>query len=167
MRLYSNGAIVAEDPALAHLIDASDTNSSSIIIPIHKNVVYDEIRFDLGIDSTTNVSGVLGGDLDPTKGMYWTWQSGYINFKLEGNAKQCTNPKKEFIYHIGGYAHPYGSIQELSLKTSGTSKVLVVLELKALFDHIQLDKEANIMSPSQNAVSFSKHLQKSFIVKVP
>ncbi|MBL7890661.1 MAG: hypothetical protein JNL24_14005 [Bacteroidia bacterium] len=167
IRLYSNGTLVAQDPALAHLIDASDTSSSTCIIPVHKNVVYDEIRFDLGIDSTTNVSGVLGGDLDPTKGMYWTWQSGYINFKLEGNAQQCTNSKKEFIFHIGGYAHPYGCIREVSLKTGGASKAIVVLELKTLFDHIQLDKEANIMSPSQSAVSFSKLLQKSFIVKEP
>ncbi len=167
IRLFSNGTIVAQDTALAHLIDASDTNSTSIIIPIHKNVVYDEIRFDLGIDSTTNVYGVLGGDLDPTKGMYWTWQSGYINFKLEGNSKQCTNPKKEFIYHIGGYAHPYSCIREVSLKGGGSSKAFIVLELKTIFDHVQLDKEANIMSPSQNATSFSKLLDKSFIVKEP
>jgi hypothetical protein len=35
---------------------------------------YDQIQFQLGIDSLTNVSGAMGGDLDPTKGMYWTWQ---------------------------------------------------------------------------------------------
>lgn len=167
LRLYSKGVIVAKHTDIARLIDASDTSTLSIIFPLNKSVVYDEIRFDLGVDSTTNVSGVMGGDLDPTKGMYWTWQSGYINFKLEGHSNLCTNPKKEFAYHIGGYTPPYLCLQEVSLKTKGKQKHVIYLDLQSIINQIKFDSLPNIMSPSHNAVLFSKLIQSNFTVKEP
>ena len=59
------------------------------------------IYFQIGIDSLTNVSGDLDGDLDPALGMYWAWNSGYINMKLEGKSSSCKSVKKEFQFHIG------------------------------------------------------------------
>lgn len=167
LRLYSKGAIVAIHTDKARLIDASDAGTLSLFFPLNKNIVYDEIRFDLGIDSTTNVSGVMGGDLDPTKGMYWTWQSGYINFKLEGHSNLCTNPKKEFAYHIGGYTPPNLCLQEVSLKTKGKQKHVIYLDLKSIINQIKFDSQPNIMSPSHNAVLFSKLIQSNFSVKEP
>ena len=81
---------------------------------------HDKIKFNLGIDSLTNVSGVMGGDLDPTKGMYWTWQSGYINFKMEGSSAVCPTRNHEFQFHIGGYQDPFYAMQTLELEVKNS-----------------------------------------------
>jgi hypothetical protein len=53
----------------AHLIDVADAATQKISIAHSVSVQADELLFYLGIDSLTNVSGALGSDLDPTKGM--------------------------------------------------------------------------------------------------
>jgi len=68
-----------------HLIDLANKKSLTWDLIKAGKKQFDEINFQLGVDSLTNESGARGGDLDPTKGMYWSWQSGYINFKLEGS----------------------------------------------------------------------------------
>ena len=92
---YKNDSIVHSSIKKAHLIDAAD--SSSFIILENAFFKYDKIRFNIGVDSLTNVSGIFEGDLDPANGMYWTWQSGYINFKLEGTSSLCPARKINFI----------------------------------------------------------------------
>ena len=60
----------------------------------------------------------MGGDLDPTKGMYWAWQSGYINFKMEGSCSQCLATKNNFEFHLGGYQQPFYAMQTIELNTT-------------------------------------------------
>ena len=69
--------------------------------------------FYLGVDSLTNSNGAMGGDLDPTKGMYWTWQSGYINVKIEGKYSGCNTRNNKFQFHLGGYQNPFQTIQKI------------------------------------------------------
>jgi len=69
----------------------------------------------IGTDSITNVSGALDGDLDPIKGMYWAWNSGCINFKLEGT-RVISGKKTPFEYHIGGYNGPQATAMKKSIK---------------------------------------------------
>ena len=71
---------------------------SSLALQIPSNIPFSKLKFQLGIDSLTNVSGAMGGDLDPTKGMYWTWQSGYINMKIEGKSNSCKTRKNQFQF---------------------------------------------------------------------
>ena len=47
---------------------------------------YTELQFLLGVDSLHNVSGAQTDDLDPAKDMFWTWNSGYVMAKMEGNS---------------------------------------------------------------------------------
>ncbi|MEY3499860.1 MAG: hypothetical protein RL308_1529, partial [Bacteroidota bacterium] len=72
-----------------HLIDIENPNS--LRIPIQKNSekVIKKVVFSIGVDSLTSVLGAMSGDLDPTKGMYWAWQSGFINMKIEGKSSSC------------------------------------------------------------------------------
>ena len=93
---------------------------------------FNTIAFNLGIDSITNVSGAQGGDLDPTKGMYWAWQSGFINIKLQGTSNSCPPPKNEFEFHLGGYQYPFNSLQTIILKTGNEKKLRYFLILKNL-----------------------------------
>ncbi len=153
VRLAINDSVIWKEKESFHLYDASNSNAIKLNIPAGKN--YTTIKFDLGIDSVTNVSGAMGGDLDPTKGMYWTWQSGYINFKLEGKSDQSSNPKKEFQYHLGGYQKPFDALQTVSLKTISKDKVVIHFDVEQLMRSVDLSKKDHIMSPGDDAVKLS------------
>ena len=109
-----------------HLLDTEVDSSMSLHFQIPKDLAYDRIAFNLGIDSLTNVAGVMGGDLDPTKGMYWTWNTGYINLKLEGTHPACPTRKNRFTFHLGGYAAPYLSMQSLSFPAATNNQQLTL-----------------------------------------
>ena len=128
IQLLKNGKVVATEKDSYHLIDASDKSSLSMAIPVKSKIDYDEIFFLLGIDSLTNFSGVMGGDLDPTKGMYWAWNSGYINFKLEGKSPLCETRNNEFSFHLGGYSAPYPSYQIIKLAVKKSNQLTIKVD---------------------------------------
>lgn len=85
-----------------HLVDQGD--SSSLILHLSSNISgIQSIRFAVGVDSLANVSGVQTGDLDPMLGMFWTWNTGYINARLEGESDSAHAPAHRFTWDIGGY----------------------------------------------------------------
>ena len=92
-QLYQDNRLIFEERNSSHLIDAAYKQTLSFHLNLPATVNCNTIKFNVGIDSLTNVSGALGGDLGPTKGMYWTWQSGYINFKQEGKSPLCKTRK--------------------------------------------------------------------------
>jgi hypothetical protein len=149
---YKNDSIVNYSVKKVHLIDATD--STTFVISENKYFKYDEIRFNIGIDSLTNVSGVFEGDLDPANGMYWTWQSGYINFKLEGTSSLSSARKNKFYWHIGGYSTPFNTLRHVALKTNGE----VIIQLKKLFEKIDISAQNQVMSPNDNAVQIADEL---------
>lgn len=162
LQLLKNGKVVFTEKPSAFLIDISKPLSCKINFT--KYIDFDAIQFNLGIDSTTNVSGAMGGDLDPTKGMYWTWQSGYINFKLEGKNNLCKTRNHEFQYHLGGYASPFNCLQTVQLAVKNKSKVVIDLDVKKIIDNIDFKKQHSIMSPTSEAVYFSALVAKAFSV---
>lgn len=68
---------------------------------------YDALRFLVGVDSTKNVSGAQSGDLAPSNTMFWSWSTGYIMIKLEGNSPQAN--WDYFSFHIGGFKNSDGT----------------------------------------------------------
>lgn len=89
-------------PGKYFLVDNADTLSQQIELNTSlKNI--SSIQFLLGVDSIKNVSGVQTGALDPAKGMFWTWNTGYVMAKLEGNSPDARMPQHAFSYHVGGY----------------------------------------------------------------
>lgn len=159
------GKVVLEENNSFHLIDASDKTTVLIAIQTVKNVAYDELRFSLGIDSVTNVSGAKGGDLDPTKGMYWAWQSGYLNFKIEGKSLLCKNRKNEFFYHLGGYQSPFNTLQTVSFSVKNKKKIILDLDANQFLNLIDISHQKNIMSPGEEAVRLSKLVTTCFKIK--
>jgi hypothetical protein len=103
-----------------HLIDQSVPSSLEINLPEIPTGKYNSIRFIVGIDSLRNVSGSQNGDLDPSLGMFWTWNSGYIFAKLEGYSFVSPAPSNLVIYHIGGYAGPDACQREVVLSFGNT-----------------------------------------------
>ncbi|MCW3070546.1 MAG: hypothetical protein JWO44_436 [Bacteroidetes bacterium] len=77
---------------------------------------YVSLHFIIGVDSLHNCSGAQSGALDPAKGMFWAWNSGYIFLKLEGKAAASASPGKIFEYHIGGYKAPANCIRKVNLR---------------------------------------------------
>ncbi len=120
----------------------------------------DEIDFSVGVDSTTNVSGALGGDLDPMNGMYWSWQSGYVNFKIEGTYGGSA-AQKDFQFHIGGYSSLFPTLQAIALPLGKNQKIIYVDILRFLLQ-IDLNKIHSIMSPGEKAVILARQFGKVF-----
>jgi hypothetical protein len=147
------GKVVFTDKNRFHLLDMG--HQLKIDLLLVKND-FDAIRFNVGIDSTTNSGGVKGGDLDPTKNMYWAWQSGYINFKLEGKSKVCKTRNNAFQFHIGGYSYPNNSLQTVTIPANNTSALNINFDLEKLLSGIGLQTTNEIMSPCAKAVQVAK-----------
>ncbi len=142
------------DTKKAHLIDVFD--AQTLTIPF-KNIDFTKVkalRFNLGIDSLTNVSGAMGGDLDPQKGMYWAWQSGYINLKIEGISPKLQTRKNRFQYHLGGYLSPFYALRTVDLLVKKTDFVLKV-DVSKFFNNINVTTQKSIMSPSKDALQLA------------
>jgi len=90
----------------AHLVDIEEERSTHFNITQVPSGSYDSIRLVIGVDSLYSTNGAHSGDLDPMKGMYWAWNTGYIMAKMEGKSNVCNTLHHAFEYHIGGYMHP-------------------------------------------------------------
>ena len=120
IRLKYNDGKTYSLPASLHLINDADSTSKSIsfVAPAGK---INGIQFLSGIDSITNVSGVQTGDLDPAKGMFWIWNTGYIMAKLEGSSIASKAPGKQYTYDIGGYKKDENVAREINLSLPTTT----------------------------------------------
>jgi hypothetical protein len=85
-----------------HLLNKLDTSSLLVSENFNKGS-FNQLSFTIGVDSVYNVSGSQSDALDPLNGMFWTWNTGYINAKLEGTSPSSTAVGKTFTYHIGGF----------------------------------------------------------------
>jgi hypothetical protein len=161
IELYQKGKLVYKEENSFHLINLNDSLSLSFALK-GNDIKFDEIRMNIGIDSSTNVSGIKGGDLDPVKGMYWTWQSGYINFKIEGKSSLSKSKTGSFSYHLGGYLEPFLCVQQISLKRTFSNNIEIVFNLEDFVSKLPIENKAEVMSPSLMAVELSKNLAQSF-----
>lgn len=119
LKLHVTGTSDYVTPEGSHLIDAQDTTTCSFSFSVPLGT-FDSVSFVTGVDSADNTSGANSGDLDPAKGMYWAWNSGYIMAKLEGNSAVCKTIHKAFEFHIGGYMPPYNAMRQVNLPLGET-----------------------------------------------
>ena len=147
-----------------HLLDSDNPNSFQIPITKKNDKLISKITFNIGIDSLTNTSGALAGDLDPIKGMYWAWQSGYVNMKIEGKSLSCKNRKNEFQFHIGGYLQPYYSMRKFELNFNGNinDNINIGIDLNDFFSNINLSQTNSIMIPGKEAMKLANYTTKMF-----
>jgi len=164
LRLLYKGKAVFTEANSFHLIDVVDTLTMQLRLNTPRNIVFNLVSFNLGIDSITNVSGALGGDLDPTKGMYWTWQSGYISFMLEGTSPICPTRNHQFQFHLGGYNGANNALQTVILDVQQSQTISIEFDVVRWLSKIDLSTDNHIMSPSATAVSLAKHAADCFII---
>lgn len=96
------------------LVDFADSLSTVIKVPV-LSYSYNRIAFTIGVDSALNVSGAQTGALDPAKGMFWTWQTGYIMAKLEGTSPASSEAGGKFEFHIGGFSGADNVVTKVTL----------------------------------------------------
>ncbi|MGL2964604.1 MbnP family protein [Flavobacterium sp. RSB2_4_14] len=150
-----------------HLIDLENPNSFQIPLTKKNDKQIARVIFNIGIDSLTSTAGALSGDLDPTKGMYWAWQSGYINMKIEGNSPSCNTRKNEFQFHIGGYLQPYYAIRKkvFTVNQSATKHINIGIDASIFFAEINLAKTNSVMIPGKIAMELADISAKMFYLE--
>lgn len=91
------------------LVRQADAASLKLTLKDVPAADYTSVRYTIGVDSLKSVSDLSQrkGVLDPASygndNMYWSWNSGYIFFKIEGSSPLSSDPAKVFMYHVGGY----------------------------------------------------------------
>lgn len=161
---YTDGSFYKEKNSY-HLIDIENLNSFSISKKENKTI--SNVIFNIGVDSTASVSGALSGALDLQNGMYWAWQSGYINMKIEGKSNSCKTRKNAFHFHIGGYLNPNYALRKVNIKYNNYEKnqINLVMDLSKLFEEIKLSDTNAIMIPGKEAMKIADLSTKLFSVE--
>jgi hypothetical protein len=121
-----------------YLIDESKPASLSFSFEAPVNT-YTAINFLLGVDSARNVSGAQTGALDPLNDMFWTWNTGYIMAKMEGNSPQSPVVNNKVEYHIGGFTGPnsvlsyrgflFSALGHLEIRAGKTSEIFMEADI--------------------------------------
>ncbi len=170
----SNGSNVSLSD-FYHLVDQADAGTQSFTLPLTQNK-FTRITFTLGVDSVRNVSGTQTGDLDPAKGMFWTWNSGYIMAKLEANSPVSPAAANKIEWHIGGFKTGENAIRQISLdlsvnpieiKNNGTSDLLINAEANKWFNGVtdlKIAENPVCAMPGLLATKFADNYSKMFSI---
>jgi hypothetical protein len=117
----------------AHLVDAAD--SPTLTLNLTTDIAgITKIRFKLGIDSETAAGDVKTGDLDPMLGMFWTWNTGYVFARLEGQSDSARAPAHRYTWDVGGYRTGVNAVREISLSVGGSSPITIKANILHWFD---------------------------------
>ncbi|TAH01472.1 MAG: hypothetical protein EAZ15_07285 [Sphingobacteriales bacterium] len=106
------------------LIDAADEKTTLQTIEHVPAGDYVSMDFVIGVDSVRNFAGAQTGALDPAKGMYWSWNTGYIFVMLEGSSSKSTQADNKLAFHVGGAKAPNNTVRKVTLPfTAGGLRV--------------------------------------------
>lgn len=97
-----------------HLVNEKEPASKKITLDHIPPGRYTSVSFLIGIDSARNVSGAQTGDLDPSKTMFWSWNTGYIMARVEGTSPQAK--WNMLAFHLGGFSGKYNSTRKVTLQ---------------------------------------------------
>jgi hypothetical protein len=155
-----------------HLINAMNADNEFQIQM--KPGAYENIGFLLGVDSASNCSGAQAGALDPMNDMFWTWNSGYVMFKLEGTSASSTADLQRIEHHVGGYkgnnnvATKINLHVPLQIKANNTTELVIETNM----DHywkgnadIKISELALIMTPGELSIKIASNFSGLFSVK--
>lgn len=134
------------------LVDAADTNLFSL-----PNSV---ATIQLGIDPELQMASDFKGPLDPIHGMYWTWNSGYIQLKCTGELISKTSQHEQhFELHLGGMQAPWICMYPLS----GTGHE-IVFDVAIWLTSIYQNQSGipTIMQPSAMSVAIFNFVKEAF-----
>ena len=164
LRWYVSLPPAGKKGSKAWLLDLADSASLDQQM---SRPVNNRISLLFGIDSAIQVAGVGTGALDPLRGMYWTWQTGYVQWKMEG-AIRVDGLESPLELHLGGFDGATKSQSMLSdyLIYPTTNSVIAQWDISPFLAEVVHRKKFGVMSPSPiardycriiaNGVSFHK-----------
>ena len=172
--IKADGTVFSETESY-HLVDQARTSSREFTIKSIPYGEYKSIRFLIGVDSTRNRSGIQSGALDVTNDMFWTWQSGYIMLKLEGQQLKSNGNLKDLTFHIGGFSGQYSAVRKveipfntISINTT-TAPIITfyadVLECFKTPNSIKFDDFSSAMAPGVNSTKIADNYSDMFTLK--
>ena len=167
---YSDGNLYAAQTP-PHLVNEADSSSKFLSFRAPSGDIK-SVYFLLGIDSAINVSGVQTGDLDPAKGMFWIWNTGYIMAKLEGTSTASKAPGKQFSYDVGGFKPGENAARNISLSlppnTSHQSSAFIIsTDINKWFankNSIKIGEQPMCHSPGMLAVQIADNYAGMFSI---
>jgi hypothetical protein len=144
----SNAVLINENGAefklnnydLMNAFDANFLTVEALNVP---NGRYTSMRFLVGVDKPNN--HLIGtGDLDPQYNMSWSWATGYIFFKHEGNFKDATNQIKSLTQHLGTDNGLSDVSIPIDLTVSGSNKRMnIMMDLNKVYNSPVIDFNQN------------------------
>lgn len=164
------------------LIDAAKEHNQ--VITTIDCGTYNYFGFNIGVDSADNCSGAQEGSLRPENDMFWTWNSGYIAFKLEGKSSSSHADLNRIEYHIGGYKNataifvPVGFSlhsemtrnilnRKIIIKPNRKIRMMITLDLDKLWGgptNLSIATQPVCMSPGPNSVAIANNFSQLFSI---
>ncbi|MCH7402199.1 MbnP family protein [Belliella kenyensis] len=143
---------------------------------------YNKITFNLGVREDGIQEGAVGGILDRAAGgWFWNWNSGFINYIIEGHSDASLRDDNRVQIHIGGWKNiPSGDSTpqrffdnnvDVSLPFDATVTVSntlrpsphIMMDLLKVIGDADLSTENNIHSPAAGK-AFASKLAGAFVV---
>ncbi|MEO6832154.1 MAG: MbnP family protein [Chitinophagaceae bacterium] len=148
----SNGTTSYTEPESYHLVEQSgalDQTSFDLYgVPYGK---YSSVTFMIGVDSIRNVSGAQTGALDPANGNFWSWNSGYIMLKFEGNSPKSNAVDNKLEFHCGGFTGANNTLKTVTLNFPTEIEVT-----KSGVPHVHLQADILKLFKGANTIDFSQ-----------
>jgi len=132
IKLKRDDGTVFEDPIKSdgsagyYLVDEADASSQEITLQNVPSGNYTEVTFTIGVDASQVSQDSQTGALDPAKGLFLNWNSGYIGLAIEGISPASTEEGNAFQYHINGYKtdvalNQVNNVRTITLSFNGNS----------------------------------------------
>jgi hypothetical protein len=160
-----------------HLVDAGKPASLSFSFLTHANT-YHSVLFMLGVDSIKNVSGAQTGPLDPLNDMFWTWNTGYVMAKMEGNSPQSKVVNNKIEFHIGGFSGANNVLKKIKLsfpagmalnvQEDKTSEIIIEADFDKWWhgpNDLKIADNPVCSTPGELAKKFADNYSKMFTIK--
>lgn len=161
---FENGKVISDFRNQYYLVDFADSAGLEVGLDLPSST--DSLCISIGTDSITNVSGIYEGALDPLNGMYWAWNSGYINYKIEGSSSYVLNEDRKFEFHVGGYISPNATVRQICI-TLYSEDIILNIDLSKVMEPNLLNDTPSITIPGKNANAFANGFKESFYQTVP
>lgn len=137
-----------------HLFDLEDPNTNVLL----GNNITDTFTVFVGMDSTLNTLDRLDGPFDPLLGMYWAWNTGYIQLKISGIMWNA-GVQIPFDYHIGGYRQPFATNAQIRTVIRNGE---LTINLNEFIDALPIKNQPKIMLPGPMAHDLFKKFVNCF-----
>ena len=162
----------AESYHLVQQMTPASTSFDMLNVPYGK---YSSITFMIGVDSARNTAGAQTGALDTSNGMFWSWNTGYIMLKFEGNSPQAPTADGMLMMHAGGFSGNNSVLKTITLtfdnpievKENGVPHIHLQADVLALFkspNKINFATTNTIHMPGADAKKFADNYANMFTV---